>query len=439
VVETGVVAALTHDGEGIIKVGKTAFVAGALPGETVRFRRTRRHRQHDEAELIEVLERSPTRVEPRCPHFGVCGGCALQHLDTQAQIRVKEAELREVLERVARTQPDRWLAPLQDSVWNYRRRARLGAKYVQKKGRVVIGFRERAAPYIAMLDGCEVLAEPVGALIPALSELLTSLEIRDRVPQIEVAAADNALALVVRVLAPPGAEDLARLRTFEARHGVRLYLQSGGVESVSRLPPNPGTDPGAEEDPLHYRLDNGALRIDFRPIDFIQVHAGINQALLNLSLDLLELPAAASVLDLFCGVGNFTLALARRASEVTGIEGDAGLVDRAQHNAHLNNVENARFYRADLAQPDALSASWVPKNPTHVLLDPPRTGAKELIPGLAKLRPLKLLYVSCHQGSLARDLGMLVHDHGMRLRAAGALDMFPHTAHVESIALLERA
>ena len=335
-----------------------------------------------------------------------------------------------MLARVARVEPDRWLPALQADVWNYRRRARLGAKFVYKKGRVVVGFRERAAPYIAMLEGCAVLADPVGALIPALSALMTGLELRDRIPQIEVAAADNALALVFRVLAPVGTADLEQLRAFEQTHGVRIYLQTGGVETVQRL------DDRIEE-PLFYRIDDDAVRIDFRPTDFVQVHGGVNRALVHLALDLLAPGPEDFVLDLFCGVGNFTLPLARRSREVLGIEGEAGLVARARANAERNGITNVRFAHADLARPDPLAGAGVPGTVTHVLLDPPRTGAKELIPALAALKPLKLLYISCHQGSLARDIGMLVHDHGMRLRAAGSLDMFPHTAHVESICLLE--
>jgi 23S rRNA (uracil1939-C5)-methyltransferase len=433
-VETGTVMALTHEGEGVVREGKTAFVTGALPGERVTFQRIKRRRQHDEARLVEVLEPASDRVAPRCAHFGLCGGCAMQHLAPSSQIAAKEAELREGLERVARASPATWLPPMRGPEWRYRRRARLGAKYVPKKGRVVVGFRERMAPYIAALEGCDVLVEPVGGLIAPLSALLTSLSIRERVPQIEVAAADNALALVMRVLEDAPAADLARLAEFEAAHGLRIYLQRGGLDTVRRLPGAP-----AGEAPLHYGLPAFGLEIEFAPTDFVQVNAAINAALVERAVDLLELDARSSVLDLFCGLGNFTLPMARRAARVVGVEGEAQLIARARHNAARNGIGNAEFHVADLAAPLSAGTPWATGPYTHVLLDPPRAGAQEMLPTVARFGPQRVLYISCHPGSLARDIGTLVHDHGYALRAAGVLDMFPHTAHVESIAVLEPA
>lgn len=428
--ETGTVAGLTHEGEGVVHGGKTAFVAGALPGEVVRFRRTGHHRQHDVAQLLEVVSAAPTRVPPRCAHFGVCGGCALQHLDPAVQVALKEQELREILGRVARVTPERWLDPLTGPAWGYRRRARLGAKFVRKKGRSLVGFRERAAPYVAELERCEVLAAPAGELISPLARLLDTLTIREQLPQIEVAVADNATALVLRVLASPAAEDRARLRAFAEAHGVRIYLQSGGLESVAPLEPY--------ATPLEYRLAAFDLTLAFAPTDFIQVNGPVNAALVARAVQLLAPPPGARVLDLFCGLGNFTLALARRAQAVVGVEGAAALIERARGNAAANGIGNVAFHVADLCAP-VDDFPWMRTRYTHVLLDPPRTGARELLPALAALAPERVLYISCHPGSLARDLGVLVHEHGMRLEAAGVVDMFPHTAHVESVALLAAA
>jgi len=381
--EEAQVEGLTHEGEGVVHGGKTAFVAGALPGERIRFHRTRRHRQHDDAELIEVLQASPARAAPRCPHFGVCGGCVLQHLSPAAQLAAKEGELREALARVARVEPVRWLSALDGPHWGYRRRARLGAKFVRKKDTVVVGFRERAAPFITQLRSCDVLAPPAGELIAPLAAMLTGLSIREQVPQIEVAVAANGTALVLRVLEAPSQQDVARLEAFAAEHGVRLFLQPGGLDSV---------------------------REDLTP--------------------------AARVLDLYCGLGNFSLPLARHTTQVVGIEGDAALVARARDNARHNGLVNAEFHAADLAAPPDAALPWLRHRYTHVLLDPPRTGARAVLAAVARIAPQRLLYISCHPGSLARDLGVLVHEHGFALAAAGVVDMFPHTAHVESLALL---
>ena len=432
--EVGNVTGLTHEGEGVVHGGKTAFVAGALAGERVRFRRTRRHRQHDEAQLLEVLEPSAARVVPRCAHFGVCGGCVLQHLEPQAHLAAKDAELRDALTRVAHVTPRRWLAPLAGPAWGYRRRARLGAKFVHKKGTVVVGFRERAAPYVAQLAHCEVLAPPGGALIAPLAALLTQLTIREHVPQIEVAVADNGIALVLRILRAPADEDRALLAQFAVSHGVRLFLQPGGLDSVHELGSESGAAAGSQ--PLHYRLPRFALEMEFAPTDFIQVNGPVNDSLVGCALELLALDSASVVLDLFCGLGNFTLPLATAAAHVVGVEGADSLVQRARANARHNRINNAEFHSADLAAAPQPAAPWLRHAYTHVLLDPPRTGARALLGTVAQLAPARVLYISCHPGSLARDLGVLVHEHGFALAAAGVVDMFPHTAHVESLALL---
>jgi 23S rRNA (uracil1939-C5)-methyltransferase len=425
--ETALVSGFTHEGEGVVHGGKTVFVAGALPGERIRFRRARRHRQHDEGELLEVLEPSSARVAPRCAHFGVCGGCALQHLSSAAQLAAKEQQLRESLGRLARVEPARWLPPIAGPVWGYRRRARLGVRYVRRKGCVVVGFRERSAPYVAQLSRCEVLAPPVGGLLAPLAALLNELSIREQLPQIEVAVADGAAALVLRVLVPPSEADCERLRQFGERHGVRFYLQPAGLDSVSEL--------GGPGEPLSYRLTAAGVELEFAPTDFIQVNGAVNAALIEGAGDLLELDSGSALLDLYCGLGNFSLALARRAGEVVGVEGEAALIERARANARRNAIANAEFHCADLARPPE-AAPWLRRSYTHVLLDPPRSGARAVLAALASLAPRRLLYVSCHPGSLARDLALLVHEHGFTLEAAGVVDMFPHTAHLESLALL---
>jgi 23S rRNA (uracil1939-C5)-methyltransferase len=428
--EQGTVAALTHDGEGIVRDGKAAFVGGALPGEVIRFRRMRRHRGHDEGQLLEVIEPSADRVTPRCSHFGVCGGCALQHLSADRQIEAKERELRDALERVAKVTPDAWLPPLRGPQWGYRRRARLGARYVAKKGRVVVGFRERLAPLIAALDHCEVLSPPLGTLIGALSVMLTGLASREQIPQIEVAIAENITALVFRVLCPLPESDIAALRHFAKQHALRIYLQTGGPDSVAPL------ESGADLEPLNYSLPEFGVTYEFAPTDFVQINAAINQAMVSRVIGLLELDSHSRVLDLYCGLGNFTLPLARRAGAVLGIEGDAVLVSRARHNARMNGLTNAQFVAADLTQPLALNAPYLADGFSHVVLDPPRAGALEVMPTIAHLAPRKVAYISCHPGSLARDIAVLVHEFGFSLRATGVLDMFPHTTHVESLAVL---
>lgn len=436
-IETGTVTGLTHEGAGIVREGKTAFVGGALPGETIRFQRVKRHRQYDDASLIEVLEPSPERTQPRCAHFGVCGGCALQHLQPEAQLRNKEAELRDNLERIAQTSPEQWFEPMRGPVWGYRRRARLGARYVTKKGKVVVGFRERLASYIADISRCEVLAPPVGELIEPLARLLDTLSIREHIPQIEVAVADNATALVLRVMRPPTPADLEKLRAFERAHGLRFYLQTGGVQTVERLQAGTHEQAADPEEPLFYALPAFDLKLRFRPTDFVQINAVINEALVTRAVELLAPTPDSRVLDLFCGLGNFTLALARRAGHVVGVEGDAALVERARENASLNGISNVEFHAADLSATTVSAEAWLRQQYTHVLLDPPRTGAREMLPAIARLAPQRVVYISCHPGSLARDIQILVHEHGFVLHAAGVLDMFPHTAHVESIAVLE--
>jgi 23S rRNA (uracil1939-C5)-methyltransferase len=431
-VESGVVVDLTHQAEGVIRgEGKAVFVAGALPGERISFRRVSFHKSHDEAELLEVHEASPQRVAPRCAHFGVCGGCALQHLEPQAQLRAKQKELADNLERIGQVAPQEWLPPLLGPVWGYRRRARLSSRYVSKKGRSLVGFREKQGKYVADVSRCEVLAEPVAGLVGKLGELLTGMQRRQSVPQIEVSLSDGERVLVMRVLEALPGSDLEALRAFEREHGLRILLQPGGLDSVAPLTPGPLD--------LHYRLEEFDLRLDFGPTDFVQVNGAINSAMVARAIELLQVSPADRVLDLYCGLGNFTLPLARRAAAVVGVEGEAGLIERARANARQNGLENAAFHVADLSVAPDRTLPWMRGGYDKVLLDPPRVGAREVLSAVAQLAPRRVVYISCHTGSLARDLGLLTQEHGFRLRAAGVLDMFPHTTHVESMAVLERA
>ncbi|HEV7633115.1 MAG TPA: 23S rRNA (uracil(1939)-C(5))-methyltransferase RlmD [Steroidobacteraceae bacterium] len=431
--ETAWVAALNHDGEGVVRDGKTAFVAGALPGEEVLFRRGKRHRGHDDGWLLRVLTPSAQRVAPACKHFGTCGGCTLQHLDHEAQLAAKDEQLHDALVRVGKVTPLQRLAPLRGPIWNYRRRARLGARYVRAQDRTLVGFRERLTSYIAAIDRCEVLAPPVGGMIAQLSDLVSHLSIRDRLPQVEVAIGDAQVALVLRILAPLTEPDVERLRAFELQHRVTFYLQSGSPDDLQTL--------GAGAEPLYYDLPEFAVRLQFRPGAFVQVNAAVNRLLVARVVELLQLDAASRVVDLYCGLGNFTLPLARRAAAVIGIEGDAGLVACARDNAAANGLGNVSFAAANLAGTAAAAGcagiAAAVGDVTHVLLDPPRTGARDILPAIAQLAPRRVVYVSCHPGSLARDLGELVHDHGYTLAAAGIVDMFPHTNHVESVAVLD--
>jgi 23S rRNA (uracil1939-C5)-methyltransferase len=428
-VETAEIESLDHEGRGVTHVGgKAVFVHGALPGESVRFQRTRRQRRHDEAEVVEVLRASAQRVTARCRHFGTCGGCSLQHLEHAAQLDAKARVVADAFERIGGVTPEGWLAPLSGPAWSYRRRARLGCKFVDKKGKVLVGFRERGSPYIADLEGCEVLAPPVGALVTPLAELVGALEIRRRVAQVEVAVGENVTALVLRVLDDPTPGDIARLTAFESSHGVALYLQRGGLDTVKPLTP--------PAKPLRYGLPGLPVGIEFAPTDFVQVNGPLNRLMVERAIEMLDPGTSDRALDLFCGLGNFSLPLALRCASVDGVEGDAALVARARANAERNGISNAAFHVADLAAADPAGA-WVRAACDLVLLDPPRAGAREVLPAATASRPRRIVYVSCHPGSLARDAGILVREHKYRLVTAGIMDMFPHTSHVESIALFE--
>jgi len=425
------IESLTQDGRGVAHVEeRRVFVHGALPGEEVLFKYTKARRRYDEAVTVSVLRPAPQRVEPRCAHFGVCGGCSLQHLSVDAQILVKQRVLLEALGSVGGVEPARVLPPLQtDRHWGYRRKARLGVRYVAKKGRVLVGFRERGHSFITDLTGCEVLHPKVGVLLPELAALINGLSIRERIPQIEVAMGDRDCVLVFRVLDPPSEGDLERFASFAHDHDVVVYLQDQGPESA-----RPWNGVPVE---LSYRLPDFASEIVFSPNDFTQVNSDINRVMVRQAVELLDPQPQDRVLDLFCGLGNFSLPLARRAASVVGIEADAGLVTRARTNAQRNQIANVQFFAADLYAP-VDDDSWMRQGFDKALLDPPRSGAWEILDRLPSLGVEVIVYVSCNPTTLARDAGYLVSDLGYRLGAAGVIDMFPHTAHVESIALFER-
>ena len=409
--------------------GKAVFVADTLPGEQVLFQPTKVKKQYEEAAMATLFSASSARVTPRCRHFGLCGGCALQHASVEAQLGFKQSQLMNALARVGQIEPERVLAPLVAERWGYRRRARLGVKYVPKKGGTLVGFRERGAPFIAELSRCEVLMPHVGDRLLDLARMIDRLSIRERVPQIEVAAADNATALVFRVLDAPTADDLAILAAFGHEHGFQIHQQPGNEDTIAPI------DEAAAA--LYYDLPAFDARLFFLPNDFIQIHAGINRAMVNAALEALNVTAGDTVLELFSGLGNFSVPLARQAAYVVTVEGEAGLVERARANAAHNGCTNIQAHVDNLFEP-ADTPAWLPAHVDKVLIDPPRSGAAEVIDLIAARAPSRIVYCSCHPATLARDGQRLVHEHGYRLAGAGVMDMFPHTAHIESMAVFER-
>ena len=408
------------------------FVAGALPGEDVVFRRRKFRRNFDDAELLEVVTASPDRIEPRCEAFGRCGGCSLQHVSPSYQRDIKFQALKDNLTRIGRVAPARWLNPLHGPDWNYRRRARLAVKDVPGKGRVLVGFRERHAPYVTDMHRCEVLVSPLDDCIDSLSDLIGTLSIRARLPQVEVALGDNGAALVFRILDAVTDDDCRRLIEFGAQNNLRIYLQPGGLDSLQCISPQ------QPPEPLHYRLPEFDVRIEFEPVDFVQINAAVNCRMVSLAVELLQVNGDDRVLDLYCGIGNFSLPLARRAAAVMGVEREATLVARARSNALVNGIENAEFKVADLAAIDG-NEDWISAGWNKLLLDPARSGAADVVARIDRLGVERIVYVSCHPGTLARDAGVLVNEKGFVLERAGIIDMFPHTAHVESIAVFTKS
>ncbi|MCP5288767.1 MAG: 23S rRNA (uracil(1939)-C(5))-methyltransferase RlmD [Burkholderiaceae bacterium] len=428
--------------------GKVVFVEGALPGERVRVAVDRRKNQWERGQAVAIAHESSQRVCPACPHFGLqrgaCGGCKMQHLHPAAQVAVKQRALEDQLWHLAKVRPDEMLRPIEGPAWGYRHRARLSVRHVAAKGEVLVGFHERHSRYVADMRSCAVLPPAVSALLPALRRLVGALVARDRVPQIELAMGDEVIALVLRHLEPLADADLARLRTFGDAHGVQWWLQPKGPDTAHPLDPD-----AAARAPLAYALPEFGVTMPFRPTDFTQVNPAINRVLVARALRRLDVRPGERVIDWFCGLGNFTLPLARAAGEggrVLGIEGSAALVARARTNAALNGLAPCSDFDArDLF---ALSAEDLRALGTadRWLVDPPREGAFALAKAAAELvqagsdwtPPRRIVYVSCNPATLARDAGLLVHQAGYRCSAAGVVNMFPHTAHVESLAVFDR-
>jgi 23S rRNA (uracil1939-C5)-methyltransferase len=413
--------------------GKVIFIDGALPGEHVRYSSYRRKPSYEFAQVTEMVKASASRVTPRCVNFGVCGGCSMQHLDPTAQLAVKQRVLEDNLWHLARLKPDLVMRPVHGPDWGYRYRARLSVRDVPKKGGVLVGFHERKSSYVADMKNCEVLPLHMSRLLVPLRELVSSLSIRERLPQIEYAEGSAVVVLLLRILEPLNAQDEANLKAFADFHKVQFWLQSKGPDTITPFYP-------LDSPELDYVLPEYRVTMPFRPSDFTQVNHQINRVLVAKALQLLDVHSTESVLDLFCGLGNFTLPLARRAARVHGIEGSEMLVKRAQSNATFNGISNATFSASNLFEVTAKSFEALGLF-EKVLIDPPREGAMAVSQALAvqKSKPKRIVYVSCNPATLARDAAVLVHEGGFALRAAGVVNMFPHTSHVESIAVFEPA
>ena len=428
----GIVESLDHEARGITRLdGKTVFVDGALPGETVEYASFRKKPSYELANLVSVLKGSSQRVSPQCPHFGICGGCAMQHLEPAAQVAAKQRVLEDNLWHIARLKPEQILPPIHGAPWGYRHRARLGVRFVAKKGSVLVGFRERRSSYIADIQSCSVLPTHVSDLLMPLRVLFSALSIADRLPQVEVAVGEACTALVVRHLEPLNSNDERLLREFADQHSVVFYLQPKGPDSAYRFYPLPGPE-------LAYHLPEFDLEMTFRPTDFTQVNHAINQVLIRRALRLLDPQPGERIADLFCGLGNFTLPIARSGASVVGIEGSAALVERGRQSAVDNGLgEQIDFGVANLfdCTPESLAQLG---HFDKMLIDPPREGAVEVVKSLGENAPRRIVYVSCNPATLARDAAVLVSTQGYHFRAAGVVNMFPHTAHVESIAVFEK-
>jgi 23S rRNA (uracil1939-C5)-methyltransferase len=423
---------LSHDARGIGRIdGKAVFIAGALPGERVAGGHLHNGRNFDSGTAEQILRASPDRIEPKCQHFGGCAGCSLQHLRQSAQIHFKQNMLLQDLKKIGRCEPETVLPPLFDADYGYRRKARLSVKDVAKKGKVLVGFREPDGRYVADLSRCETLHSALGLKIAELARLIESLDARKHIAQIEASISEGDHALVFRNLVALSETDQAKLLAFGSAHGFAIWLQPSGLDSVFRL--------DGKESNLFYTLPDFNIRIDYRPLDFTQVNFELNRKMVEQALQLLAPAKDERILDLFCGLGNFTLAIAARGARVTGVEGDKGLVLRAQANAARNGfAETADFFAADLSQASARETQWANVDYDKILLDPARAGADAVLHYLPKSSCTRVVYVSCNPATLARDAEILVHQHGFKLKAAGVMDMFSHTTHVESMAWFER-
>jgi len=429
---TGIIESLDHEARGVTRLdGKTVFVEGALPGECVEYASYRRKPSYELARTLRILKPSPERVTPRCPHFAVCGGCSMQHLDAAAQVAAKQRLLEDNLWHLGRIKAEQLYAPIHGQAWAYRYRARLSVRFVLKKGGVLVGFHEKKSSYVADMQQCEILPPQLSAMLLPLRELVGRMSIRDRLPQIEVAVGERMTALVLRILEGLSPADETLLREFADRHAVVFYLQPQGPATAYRFYPLTGPQ-------LSYLLPEFAVEHAFSPTEFTQVNHAINRVLVRRAMTLLAPQPGERIADMFCGLGNFTLPIARAGARVVGVEGSPELVRRATGNALANGLGDRAEYRvANLFEttPETLAALG---RFDRMLIDPPREGALELIKSLDAERPQRIVYISCSPATLARDAAILVTQKDYRLRGAGVVNMFPHTSHVESIALFER-
>lgn len=429
---TAILTALSHDGRGIANVdGKVTFIEGALPNEEVKFKITKTRGKFNEAQVVEIIKPSADRVQPQCEHFATCGGCALQHLSHNAQIDHKQNYLLQQLKYIAHSEPHEILAPLFHHPWEYRNKARLGVKFVSKKSTVLVGFHEKNSRYLADINSCEILHPSVGKKITELRILLGNLDGHLAIPQIEVSISDTTSSLVIRHTQKLKTEDLEQLKNFAKTHDFRIYLQPAGPESIHSLWPE-----NTENLLLNYQLDDYDLQLQFHPSDFTQINNNMNKQLVKQAMQLLDPQKNDVVLDLFCGLGNFTLPLAKYTKYVVGVEGSQAMVDRAKQNARMNQITNVEFHMSDLNQ-DLIHKSWFKEHYNKILLDPPRSGALEAVKQLAKYNYERIVYISCNPATLARDAHELIQQ-GYEIKKAGIIDMFPQTYHVESIALFEK-
>lgn len=426
------ILSLDHAGHGVARIdGKVTFVDGALAGEVAEIVVYRKHAKYNSANTVAIRKASAQRAEPRCRHYGRCGGCSMQHLEASAQVAAKQRVLEENLARIGNVHPDIILRALHGPTWRYRHRARLSVRRVDKKGGVLVGFHEKRSSFVADMEGCDVLTLDVSALIRPLRDLIVELSNSDRIPQIEIAAGERTTVLVFRLLEPWNDDDAARVRAFAERHGVQIWEQHKGPETARPFWPLDAPE-------LSYGLPEFGLVMPFRPTEFTQVNAAVNRALVSRALRLLNPQPGERIADLFCGLGNFTLPIARRGADAIGIEGSAELVARARENALRNGLANAHFSVDNLFEMTPEKFAVLGRF-DKLLIDPPRSGAIEVVKSLPGTgAPRRIVYVSCDPATLARDAEVLVHVKGYRLRAAGVANMFPHTAHVESIALFER-
>ena len=433
--ETYKIESLDHEGRGIARRdGKTIFIEGALTGETVTASVYRKKPSFENANVQRILRESSQRVTPQCVNFGRCGGCSMQHLDARAQVAAKQRVLEDNLWHIGKVRADQMLSPIQGPTWGYRRRARMTARYVAKKGGSLIGFHEKKSSFVTDMSSCEVLLPRVSKLLPALREMVGKLSIRERMPQIEVASGDTVDVLVLRVLEPPSDDDKALFKAFADQHGVHLYLQPKGPDTAYPFWPEQPAD-------LYYALPEFGIKMPFFPTEFTQVNHDVNRVLVHRALALLAPQPGERVADMFCGIGNFSLPIVRSGAHVTGIEGSASLVKRATENAAYNGLSDVAQYRTmNLFEinADTFAALCAPGRFDRMLIDPPRDGAAELVKALVAAPPQRIVYVSCSSATLARDASTLVYEQGYALSAAGVINMFPHTAHVESIAVFDR-